>query len=110
MGLEDLSREERLRLMRFVCSYAWADLHVAREERDFVARLVERLGLDEAERAQVAEWLRVPPPPEEVDPNEVPRQHRALFLIAVREMIEADGEIAEEEEENLRLLEELLRG
>ncbi len=110
MALEDLSREERLRLMRFVCSYAWADLHVAREERDFVARLVERLELDEEERAQVGRWLEVPPRPEDVDPNEVPRQHRSLFLTAVREMIEADGEVAEEELENLRLLEELLRG
>lgn len=107
MGLKALSREDRLRLVRFVCSYVWADLRVDQAERDFVARLVRRLGLDAEERAQVDAWLQVPPPPEEVDPAEVPPRHRRLFLEEVRAVVEADGEIAEEERENLRLLEEL---
>ena len=66
--LETLDREERLRLVKFVCSFAWADLEVQVEEREFVKRLVERLELDDAERGMVDEWLQVPPRPEEVDP------------------------------------------
>ncbi|MGH2671009.1 MAG: TerB family tellurite resistance protein, partial [bacterium] len=51
--LDDLDSRQRLQLIKFVCSFAWADLEVRAEERTFVARLVERLDLDERERRQV---------------------------------------------------------
>lgn len=106
--LDRLSREERLRLMKFVCSFAWADLNVQKEERTFVAKLVERLNLDEEERKRVREWLKVPPPPEEVDPSRIPREHRELFLEAVRGVVAADKVLDPEEYESLKLFEQLL--
>jgi hypothetical protein len=104
-----LSRPERMRLMRFVCSFAWADLEVQDEERAFVARLMTRLDLDDEERQQVDGWLKVPPLPEEVDPSEVPREHRKLFLDTVRQLVASDRVLDPEERENLALFEQLLR-
>lgn len=106
--LSKLSGPDRMRLMRFVCSFAWADLEVQDEERTFVARLMKKLELDKAQRKQVAEWLKVPPRPEEVDPNEVPREHREIFLETVRELVAADNVLAPDERENLSLFEQLL--
>jgi uncharacterized tellurite resistance protein B-like protein len=106
--LQKLDREDRLRLMRFVCSFAWADLQIAEQERRFVQKMIRRLRLDPEEAKQVEEWLELPPPAEEVDPNEVPREHRQLFLRCAREIIAADGDVSEEEREHLALLETLL--
>ena len=44
-------------LMKFVCSFAWADLEVQDEERRFVAKVMNALDLSEGERAQVQSWL-----------------------------------------------------
>lgn len=106
--IDRLDREDRLRLMRFVCSFAWADLHVDETERDLVRRMVKQLQLDEEDTKQVEGWLDVPPRAEDVDPNAVPRQHRQLFLAAVREMITADGMLHPDEVESFRLFRELL--
>ena len=108
--LEGLDGPARLQLMKFVCSFAWADLMVHPAERSFVGRLVSRLGLDADEEAQVRQWLRVPPEPESVDPTEIPRAHRRVFLAAIDGVIAADGEIAPEEREGVILLKELLEG
>ncbi len=107
--MKDLSREERLRLMRFLCSFAWADLEVHAKERAFVTKMVTKLGLESDEAALVKGWLKVPPPPEEVDPATVPVEHRRLFLETVRDLIAADGELRPEEQEAFALLEALLR-
>ncbi len=106
--IDRLDRGERLRLMKFVCSFAWADLKIRPAEREFVARMIERLGLDEAEARQVASWLKLPPRPESVDPTQIPIEHRRLFVESIHGIIEADGEIAVEEQENLDLLQKLL--
>jgi uncharacterized tellurite resistance protein B-like protein len=108
MTLNELNREDRLRLVKFVCSFAWADLSVADSERGFVHKLMRKLKLDPDEKRQVEEWLEVPPRAEELDPAEIPREHRTLFLAVAREMIEADGEVAEEELETIALFEQLL--
>jgi hypothetical protein len=104
-----LDHEDRLRLMKFVCSFAWADLEVRDEERQFVRRLMKRLELSAAEKAQVEAWLEVPPPAEELDPAEVPRAHRQLFVDTAKAMIASDGVIAANERESLDLLEMLLK-
>ncbi len=104
-----LDREDRLRLMRFICSFAWADLEIQDEERAFVRKLVGELELDEEERRQVEQWLQVPPPAEELDPADIPREHRQIFLDTARAMIVADGKIDPEEAENFALLEALMR-
>lgn len=106
--LDQLDRADRLRLMKFVCSFAWADLEVQEAERGFVARLVAKMDLDEEETEQVETWLQVPPPVEELDPNEIPRSHRQIFLDAVRQLIEVDGRIDPEELENFELLAQLI--
>ena len=106
--LQSLHKTERLRLMKFVCSFAWADLEIRPEEREFVARLILRLDLDDAEAQQVQSWLKLPPRPEAVDPTEIPTAHRRLFIDEIRGVIESDGDVAEEERENLDLLKMLL--
>ncbi|MEM9691935.1 MAG: TerB family tellurite resistance protein [Myxococcota bacterium] len=107
--LKELGREERMRLMKFVCSFAWADLEIQAEERDFVGRLMHRLDLDEDDKKQVREWMTLPPKPEEVDPAQVPAEHREIFLEAIRGVIAADKVVDPEERENLKLFEQLLR-
>ncbi len=106
--LDRLNQRERMRLMKFVCSFAWADLEIRPEERAFVKNLIERLTLDEEEQAQVRGWLDVPPEIELIDPTLVPQEHRRIFLQEIEGVIESDGEIAPEERENFRIFEALL--
>jgi uncharacterized tellurite resistance protein B-like protein len=107
--MKQLSPKDRLRLMKFVCSFVWADLEVKESERAFVERLVKKLRLEDAEVAQVKGWLEVPPRAEEVDPTRIPKEHRQLFLDTIRDVITADGEVAPDEWDNLALFEQLLR-
>lgn len=107
--LAALDRDARLKLLRFVISFAWADLSVSPGEITYVHRLVGRLRLEPDDARQVDGWLKVPPPPEEVDPTEIPAEHRRLFLEALREMVGSDGVRSPEEKESLRLLERLSR-
>ena len=107
--LQDLTRKERLLLMRFVCSFAWADLEVKPAERKLVARMIRRLELDEQEREQVLRWLDVPPPLASVDPKLVPRAHRVKFLRAVESTVAVDGEVTPEERDSLILFAQLIR-
>ena len=105
---ETLDRKTRLSLMRFVCSTAWADLEIRPQEREFVVRLVARMGLDGDEKRQVMGWLEVPPPPDEIDPMGIPRAHRDVFMEAIEAVVVVDGEVAPEEREHLDVLKELL--
>ena len=107
--MQRLKKQDRMRLMRFVCSFAWADLEIQQEERAFVAKLVKQLELDDDEKQEVEAMLQRPPRPEDVDPATVPRQHREVFLDAVYAVIAADGTIAPEEHENYELLQALLK-
>ena len=107
--LDALNREDRLRLMRFVCSFAWADLEITAKEREFIVMMVDRLDLDENEREQVAKWLDLPPRPDDLDPEDIPREHRELFLDAAKAMILSDGNVGDVEAENLVILDQLLR-
>ncbi len=107
--LDALNKEDRLQLMRFVCSFAWADLEITEREREFILKLVIRLGLDEEEQEQVVEWLEVPPRADDLDPADVPTEHRRLFLDAAKAMILSDGTIEDVEAENLIILDQLLR-
>ena len=105
---EELDARQRLQLIKFVCSFAWADLEVNAEERSFVARLVERLELDARERNQVRRWLERPPAPDAVDPMSIPPTHRKSFLEAIEGVVAADGEISAEERDSLAVLRDLL--
>jgi len=105
--LTRLGRDDRLKLLRFVIAFAWADLAISAGEIAYVHRLVARLGLEPAEAARVEKWIKSPPAPEEIDPTDIPHKHRQLFIDAVKEMATADGEMSEEEKESLELLERL---
>ena len=107
--LNELTREERLLLMRFVCSFAWADDEVKPEERELVARMIRRLQLDDDERRQVLEWLESPPAAGFVDPKQVPKAHRMKFLRAVESTVTVDGEVSPEERESLLRFAKLIR-
>ena len=109
MPLSKLSKTDRMSLMRFVCSFAWADLEVNDQERALVKRMVQTLRLDADEKKQVQGWLETPPRPEEVDPTSVPHGHRQLFIDAVKAMIVADGLVTRAEVEELRLFVALLK-
>jgi uncharacterized tellurite resistance protein B-like protein len=106
--LKSLSHEDRLRVMRFVCSFAWADLEIKTKERVLVRKMIKEFDLDPEEIKLVEGWLKVPPRAEEVDPATIPRAHRQMVLDAARQMIQADGDIDPEEAESLSLLEQLL--
>ena len=103
-----LDAAARMNLMKFVCSFAWTDLRVTQSERDLVMRIAGRLGLTNDESDQVAEWLQVPPPAEEIDPSQVPKEHRQIFLSAVELTAQADGQIAPAERDQLAVFRELL--
>jgi uncharacterized tellurite resistance protein B-like protein len=109
---EDLARldsTERLRLLRFVTSVAWSDLNVTAGERAYVHRLISRLHLTAEETGMVEGWLKAPPTADIVDPKTIPHEHRQMFLEAVRELMESDGQTSPEEKETYSLLQQLTR-
>lgn len=101
---EQLSRDDRMLLMRFVCAFAWTDLAVKDGERKFVARLMDRMQLSAEDRAEVQGYLHVAPPPEATNPKLVPARHRRTFIDAVRALIYADGEVDAEERDRFERL------
>jgi len=98
-----------MQLMKFVCSFAWADLEIHRAERAFVQRMMARLELDTDECAQVRRWLERPPSPQETDPTTIPVAHRKAFIESIVGVIESDGVVTQEERDHLALFEQLLR-
>lgn len=107
--LASLSAKDRLQLLKFVCSFLWADLDVGPSEKTFVLGLAQRMNLSDADVEQVKGWLEAPAPPEEVDPTSIPPEHRRLFLEAVEQAIASDGVMNPPEWEFLDLFRELLR-
>ena len=107
--LESLDRDARLQLVKFVCSFAWADLVVNEAEQAYIQRLIGRLELDPDETASVQRWLQSPPAPDEVDPFDIPREHREIFLQTMLELIASDGELNPAETESYNLLSQLVR-
>lgn len=107
--IQDLAPAERMQLMKFVCSFAWADLQIHPQEREFIARMARQLDLDLGERQQINRWLELPPHPHEVDPTLIPLEHRKTFVESIVGIIESDGVVSEEERDSLALFEHLLR-
>jgi uncharacterized tellurite resistance protein B-like protein len=103
-----LSSKDRLRLMKFVCSFAWADLEVRPEERAFIAQLIRGLELGRDEEIQVHGWLDLPPALDGLDPTTIPVDHRRFFLEAIEGVIHSDGQLATEELESLEIFRQLL--
>lgn len=109
MQLGSLSSKDRLQLLRFVCSFVWADLDVGSSEKTFVLSLTQRLNLPDAEIEQVKAWLETPPSIEDVDPSLIPPEHRRLFLEAIEQAITSDGAINPPESKSFALFRQLLR-
>lgn len=108
--LDRLDRRERLRLVEFVCSFAWADFEIQPEEREFVTGLIRRLDLAAEERQQVEQWLVRPPRIENLDPTSIPAAHRRHFVEAIEGLIAADGNVGEEERDTFEIFKQLLVG
>jgi uncharacterized tellurite resistance protein B-like protein len=106
--LDELDRRDRLRLVEFVCSFAWADLEIAPEERVFISQLIRRLELDAEEDLQVQQWLERPPQIDGLDPTSIPSAHRLIFVEAIQGLISADGEISDEEQDSFEIFKQLL--
>jgi len=106
--LEELDRRDRLRLVEFVCSFAWADLEIKPEERVFISRLIRSLDLDEDEDLKVQQWLDRPPRIDDLDPTSIPHAHRRIFVEAIEGLISADGEISDEERDSFEIFKQLL--
>ena len=105
----DLTRmdsETRMTLLRLACFAAWSDLNVAPQERNVVLAMAKLLAVGEDEVKQVEAWLKGPP--DEVDPNDLPREHRRAFIHTLEEVIVADGVLAPEECETLALIREFM--
>ena len=106
--LDQLDQRERLRLVQFVCSFAWADFEIQPEERVFISRLISRLELGEEENLQVQQWLDSPPNLDDLDPTSIPAAYRRFFVEAIEGLISADGEIGDEERESFEIFQQLL--
>lgn len=106
--LDQLIREEKLQLLRFLCAFAWADLDIADSERAMVRDIMARMGLDADDARQVEAWLDHPPSEEDLDPLEIPEAHRRLFLDAALAMVGADGDANTMEIENYALFASLM--
>ena len=87
------TRQERALLIRFVCSFAWADSEIRREERAQVERLARSLGLEDDEACPTAVWLDGPPDPSSDDPLASPCEHRTAVLPALLSIVTADQEV-----------------
>jgi uncharacterized tellurite resistance protein B-like protein len=108
--LDQLTIEEKVRLIRFMCSFAWADLDVSDRERTMIRDLVRKLGLPEPAASEAESWLDHPPDEEELDPYDIPLEQRRLFVSAAAQMVSADGVVDVMEVENFALFEALLGG
>ncbi len=96
--LDRIHPTHRLRLMEFVCAFAWADRVVAPKERALVERFARALGFGDEEMRQIEHWLAVPPDSRDLDLPDVPLEQRIIFVEAVEAVILADGEISKEEQ------------
>jgi bacterioferritin len=106
-----LDSATKLQLVRFACAFAWADLSVHPAERAEILALMERLHIDQpAERQAVIRWLKSPPDADELDPLEIPHEHRELFVRECEEIIRADGVIKPEEIDAIQTLRKVLFG
>jgi hypothetical protein len=103
-----LDSKAKMALLEFVCSFAWTDLKIQQQERDLVMRIVGRFNLTADETRRVQQWLKSPPPAEDIDPTKIPREHRQLFLEAAALAVRADGRVVPAEKDQLAVFRDLL--
>lgn len=93
------------KLVQMACVAAWSDLEVRTQEREVVLDIARQLGFAGDELQEIRGWLEHAAP--EFDPYEIPLDYRQAFLEAFLEVATADGRIAAEESETIKLLREL---
>lgn len=91
----EFSREQRRALVALACKVAWADGVVTDEERDFVRGMVSRFAAGHIEDAELDHWLTHTPP--DVDIIDLPKGVDQLFVYESMRLMEADGDLADEE-------------
>ena len=106
----EMSRSDKLSLMRFMCNAAWGDVEIQPEERTYILKLADKLDMDEDDVAQINGWLKSPPPIDDVDPTVIPQRLRETFLEEMEAIIAVDGVVTDDESEMIGLVKALLSG
>ena len=96
--LDQLDRQYRLRLMQFLCSFAWADGKVQEQEKLLIRRFAEYLDFDDEAIRNIEAWLKQAPRLEEFDMSEISQVDRVIFVEAIESVILADGRMAAKEQ------------
>ena len=105
---ENFTSEEKMQIMRFICTFAWADLKVVPSEKLMIERFCNTLQLDENQRKEVNSWTKRPIHPEDIDPFSIPDHLKKYILSAAKAISIVDGDFDEKEAELLELLQNLL--
>jgi tellurite resistance protein len=106
----ELTTDEKLSVMRFICAFAWADLEIQNDEVKLINQIMQALELDKKHYQTVYQWLKRPPRAEDVDPFTIPDNLKEIILDAATGVILADGELQDSEMEMLELLQNILQG
>ncbi len=76
--------DNRLKVVRAIAALAWSDGYLDDKEKGKLRRLGEKLGLDEAGRAELEGYLGAAPSLEEVAFDELNQKERqAIYLLAL---------------------------
>lgn len=88
-----LSADERVELLRFLCWFAYADLSLDPREYDLIDSFAGTMRLNGEQREQVQGWLEDPPDLSLEDVKNVPAEKRELYLDALMLLGNADRNI-----------------
>lgn len=110
MDVDGLTEAERVDLVRFLCSFAWADGEVQAQERTVLERVLGGVGLSAEARAKAAAWLLAPPDMDGFDFAAIGADKRALFIDEAFEVAAADEALAAEEVRHLQMFLRFAKG
>jgi uncharacterized membrane protein YebE (DUF533 family) len=80
MNADELTEAEQIELMRFLCSFAWADGEVHDTERTVLEQVLGGLTLSPEARADAQAWLSEPPDMEGFDFGAISPEKRSAFI------------------------------
>lgn len=98
-----LDDRQKRAFIALACKVAWADGVVAEEERAQVTALLRRLGDTAIAPAELDSWLASGAPAAEL--AELPPAMAEMFIYEAWKLVQADGEITDDE---IRLIEGLM--
>ena len=76
--------ESRLKVVRAIAALAWSDGYLDDEEKGKLRRLADKLGLDQAGRAELEDYMQSAPSLEEMAFDELNQKERqAMYLLAL---------------------------